>query len=62
MKIGDKIRERRKALGLTQAQAAEKYGCRRSVWADIEIDRRSPSLNRLERIARVLKCHVRDLL
>lgn len=62
MTPGKNIQKRRKALGLTQAECARKYGCTQSCWADYERDRASPSVDTIGKIAVALKCKPRDLL
>jgi len=59
---GEAVRARRKALAMTQAEAAEKAGWVQSRWADIEADRFSPTLDTLRRVAKALGCAVRDLV
>ena len=63
MTIGEKIRELRKAAGLTQAQAAARCGWGQSVWSDLETGR-SPDirLDTCRRIAEALGCKPTDLL
>lgn len=53
MSIGDKIREARKAAGLTQVELAQKTSLSRSYIGDLEKDRYNPSLSTLELIAKV---------
>ena len=54
MTPGQRIRAGRKALGLTQAQAAEAYGCSQPRWAEIEVQRFDPQIQTLSRAARVV--------
>lgn len=59
---GQMIKDRRQDMRLTQAQAAERIGMTQAQWASIEADRRSPTLDTLERVAKSLKCKTRDLV
>ena len=52
MSIGEKIKEARKAAGLTQMELAKKTRLSRSYIGDIEKDRYNPSLSTLELIAK----------
>ena len=54
MTPGQRIRAARKALGLTQAQAAKAYGCTQPRWAEIEAQRFNPQIRTLSRAARVV--------
>lgn len=51
MAIGDKIREARKAAGLTQVELAKKTSLSRSYIGDIEKNRYNPSVTTLQLIA-----------
>lgn len=62
MTIGQRIKTRRLARKLTQAQAAKLLGVSQSRWADIEADKRDPTCGMLIRIADVLKCPAAALL
>ena len=55
MSIGDKIREARKAAGLTQVELAQKTSLSRSYIGDIEKDRYNPSLSTLGLIAKATR-------
>ncbi len=58
-----KIKARREALGLSQAQAAERAGMSASYYADLERGRYSdPRLVTLEQIAKALRCRLPALL
>lgn len=58
-----KVRELRKELGLTQAQAAKKAGMVLQRWNDIESGRRSNvTVDTLSTVAAALGCDARDLL
>lgn len=54
---GQRIKARRLARNLTQAKAASLLGVSQSRWADLEADRKSPTCDTLERVAKVLRCH-----
>lgn len=60
--LGNKIRERRKVLGLTQEQLAELAGISVNFLARMEMTARTPSLETLARIADALSVEVSDLL
>lgn len=49
--IGDKLRTLRKAKRLTQQEAADMIGIKRATISNYEIDRRSPHLMELKRLA-----------
>lgn len=52
--IGHKLKILRKTRGLTQQQLADKLQVQRSTISNYEIGRRSPHLNELETIAKIL--------
>jgi len=60
--LGKKVQKRRKELGLTQEDVAYKVGISRAYMGYIEQGRNIPSLEMLERIARVLRVKTKDLL
>ena len=51
MNIGKVIKTLRKGRKLTQQQCADNMGVSRSTWADTEMNRQSPSVDTLERMA-----------
>lgn len=55
------IRERRTALGLSQEQLAEGVGCHRNYMGRIERGEQNITLDMMVRVARALKCSIRDL-
>lgn len=59
--LGKKVQKYRKSTGLTQEEVAEKIGISRAYMGYIEQGRYSPSLEVLEKIARVLKIKMSDL-
>ncbi len=60
--LGKKIKQRRKKLGLTQETLAHKIRISRVYMGYIEQGRYAPSLMVLEKIARVLKVPISELL
>ncbi len=60
--LGKKVQKRRKELDLTQEDVAYKVGISRAYMGYIEQGRNIPSLEMLEKIARVLKVKTKDLL
>lgn len=60
--LGERIRERRKALGLTQEQLAEQAGMSVNFLARMEMAGRTPSFDTLVRLSDALKVDVSDLL
>lgn len=61
-KLGKKIQRRRKELGYTQEELAGLVSLSRTHMGHIEQGRKSPSLEVLEKIAKVLKVKVKDLI
>ena len=59
--LGKKIQRKRKALGLTQDELAEKVGISLTYMGFIEQGRYAPSLEVLNKIAKVLKVPLSDL-
>lgn len=59
--LGKKIQKRRKEVGLTQEQLADKIGVSRQYMGFIEQARNVPSVEVLEKIARNLKMPLSDL-
>jgi len=53
--LGRKIQKRRKEMELTQEELADKVGISRAYMGYIEQGRNAPSLEVLEKIARVLR-------
>lgn len=63
MTIQQKIRTWRKALKLTQAQAAKRVGMTQGAWASIEVGKRDNlTLASLRRVAKALRRAVRDFV
>jgi transcriptional regulator with XRE-family HTH domain len=59
--LGKKIQRRRKELGLTQEQLAEKVGISLAYMGFIEQGRYAPSLEVLGRVAKALKIRMNEL-
>jgi transcriptional regulator with XRE-family HTH domain len=51
----ERVKARRKELGLTQVQMAERLGISRPAYTEIESGRREPGLNQILRVASALK-------
>lgn len=62
MSVGANIRDRREALGLTQAYVAQQAGISQAMLCQIERETKNPSLQVGREIARLLSCTVDDLL
>src|ERR1700689_2353500 len=60
-KLGKKIARHRKALGLTQAQLAEKVEVQPETISRIETGSRSASLNLIGKVSEALKLELHDL-
>lgn len=61
--VQSKVKSRREAAGLTQAEAAERAGWSQSRWADFERGRfASPGLETYRRAAEALGCKLADIL
>jgi transcriptional regulator with XRE-family HTH domain len=59
--LGERIRELRKAKGLTQDQFAELIGVEQKHVSRVELGKSFPPLERLEKMAQVLEVHLKDL-
>lgn len=59
--LGKKVQKLRHASKLTQEELAEKVGVSRAYMGYIEQGRNTPSLEVLEKIARILKVKLSDL-
>ena len=59
--IGKRIQKRRKEMDLTQEGLAEKIGISRAYMGYIEQGRNAPSLEVLEKIAKLLKLSLKEL-
>ena len=58
---GARIRKIRKALGITQEEAAYRASLDYSYYNQIEMGKRNPSLDALNRIAKAIKTNVKEL-
>ena len=58
--LGKKIQKRRKQLGITQEDVGYKVGISRAYMGYIEQGRNAPSLEILEKIAKILKSPISD--
>lgn len=56
------IRRRRAALGLTQADVADRLGIKQASYAAIESGRRNPGLDVVDEVAQALECDGTELL
>lgn len=62
MKVGERVREKRKTAGRTQAQLAEAVDLSTEYICEIETGRKNASLTALARISTVLKVTIDELL
>lgn len=60
--LGEAIRVERKKAGLSQEELAEKVNLTRNYVGSIERAERKITLETLAKIAKVLKCRIRDLI
>lgn len=56
------IRNRRKAMGMTQAKLSEKLGCSAITVCQWEIGTRTPGIETLVKLADIFGCTVDDLI
>jgi len=61
-KLGENLKSAREKAGLTQVEIAGKVGINSNYYAKVERSERNPSLKTMEKIAKVLKTTVSDLL
>lgn len=61
-KIGKKLKEARKELGLRQVDVADKADISVNYYARIERDEENPTLETIKRILKVLKVKSSDIL
>ena len=61
LKISERLKEMRKSKGLTQKELADKAGVSESYICQIE-NGKMVSLNKLDKLAEVLGCKVKDLV
>ena len=60
--IAQKVREKRKAVGITQAELAERAGVHRITISNLELGKNTPQFRNLEKVAKGLNVPVVDLL
>ncbi len=60
--FGNRVRERRLALGLTQQELADRAGLHRSYIGQIELGRRNVTLDSAAKIAKALQVEITSLL
>lgn len=61
-KIGKKLKDARKKLGLKQSDVAQKAGISVNYYARIERNEENPTLETLERVLKALKLKSSDVL
>lgn len=61
-KIGKKLKDARKKLGLKQSEVAEKADISVNYYARIERDEENPTIETLERVLKALKIKSSDVL
>ena len=62
MSIGENIRVRRRALGMSQVELARRLGLTQANVSRMESSPRGPAADLLPSVARAVSCDVRDLL
>lgn len=62
MSVGKKIKELRKAAGLSQEEVANKLGMARATYASLEIDKREPDLGELKAISLFYEISMLELI
>lgn len=60
--VGENIKNRRKALGMSQCQLADKLGVSDKTVSSWEINRTEPSMVMLEKMCEVLRCKKTDII
>jgi transcriptional regulator with XRE-family HTH domain len=60
--FGQRVRKLRKQRGISQEKLAHKVGVHRTYMGFIERGERNPTLTNIEKIAKVLRVSIRDLL
>jgi transcriptional regulator with XRE-family HTH domain len=61
-KIGKKLKETRKKIGLRQIDVAEKAKISKNYYARVERDEENPTLETLQKIVKALKIKSSDIL
>lgn len=59
--LGKRVQKARKQIGLTQEDIADKIGISRAYMGYIEQGRNAPSLEIIEKLAKVLKVSIKDM-
>lgn len=59
--LGKRVQKARKQIGFTQEDVADKVGISRAYMGYIEQGRNAPSLEIIEKLAKVLKIPIREL-
>jgi transcriptional regulator with XRE-family HTH domain len=62
VKLGDALRTRRQALGLSQEALAEVADCHRNFVGRLERGEQNPTVDMLVRFAKALQCSVTDII
>jgi transcriptional regulator with XRE-family HTH domain len=62
MSFGMLVQQRRKAIGMTQEELAEKVGLTRPQLANIEVGNSNTDIRRLRDFAAAMDCQVDDLV
>lgn len=58
----ERMKERRIALGITQAEAARRIGWKQSQWANTELGRNDPTTNTITLVSQALGVDADDLI
>jgi transcriptional regulator with XRE-family HTH domain len=62
MEIGDHIKARRTAMGLTQTDLAERSGVSKAMICDVEAGKKNPTIRLLGQLAAGLDCSISELI
>lgn len=62
MEIGEHIKARRKAMGLTQTDLADRSGVSKAMICDVEAGKKNPTIRLLGQIAAGLDCSISELI
>lgn len=62
MSVGNNIKRKREAKGISQLELAEQIGCSRSLIAQFEVDIKMPSLAMGKAMADIFGCTVDELV
>lgn len=61
IEVSSYLEKKRRDLGLTQSEAAERAGISTPYWSDLENGKRSPSLHTARKVANALGSHVDEV-